>query len=730
MKKIISLFAAAAVLIAGGCSGGDPAQTSAVTQDLQTGQTTDDEYNDSETDAPVGGENTETTVRQPVSGYRLSVEDPTGKMSVERAPEKSTPMGDEDTWTIFVYLCGTDLESDLSMASLDIYEMGDAEASENVKFVVQTGGTSQWTDESFRNDVCQRWVVTDGGKELADSVPLANMGDPATLESFLEWGVENYPADKMGVVFWDHGGGSITGVCFDELYESDSLSLAEINTALSDVYDKMTDKFEFIGFDCCLMATAETANILATYARYLYASQELVTDTGWDYQTIGTYLAQNPECDGGELGQIVADSYFSDSAEIYQDSESTFSVMDLEKTDDFIKAFNDYAYKLYDAAQTEFTGIVRGINKADNFGGNTETEGYTNMVDIGSIIEQCSQYADGTEALSALRDCIVYIINGSDHPDACGLSIYFPLAIQGSKELSIFSGICISPYYLSLVDMEASGYASGGYSNSALFTEDGKWTENNCVCETCEAGYFSSSSDIDSSESELIVFAEKPHINESGIYTFRLEEESLNYTESVNAYIYLENENGDLVELGETNDIYADWDEGVFEDYFDGYWLGLGDGQILAAYVVDETDEYTIFTSPVKLNGTPTNLRIRVYFDQTVIVDGTWDGVDENGVAARKIYKLTAGDKIEPLYYLEDETVFSGSEYLWEDSGKDAGFNVLPVGDYYYGFYIYDVYGDYCPTDYVVFTIDEEGNIYFYGDEDGNYSDSGSRDDE
>lgn len=54
-----------------------------------------------------------------------------------------------------------------------------------------------------------------------------------------------------------------------------TISLTEINAALNDAMDVMTDKFEFIGFDACLMSTFENANILAPYARYMFASEEL-----------------------------------------------------------------------------------------------------------------------------------------------------------------------------------------------------------------------------------------------------------------------------------------------------------------------------------------------------------------------------------------------------------------------------------------------------------------------
>ena len=59
------------------------------------------------------------------------------------------------------------------------------------------------------------------------------MGDSQTLSDFLTWGVKNYPADHMALILWDHGGGSISGVCFDERNNNDSLYLRELDKALA-----------------------------------------------------------------------------------------------------------------------------------------------------------------------------------------------------------------------------------------------------------------------------------------------------------------------------------------------------------------------------------------------------------------------------------------------------------------------------------------------------------------
>ena len=72
---------------------------------------------------------------------QLSMEN--GEIGINRRTrEDSKPMGDSG-WTILVYLCGTDLESDCSAASLDIEEALSNAYSDDVRIVYQTGGKSE-----------------------------------------------------------------------------------------------------------------------------------------------------------------------------------------------------------------------------------------------------------------------------------------------------------------------------------------------------------------------------------------------------------------------------------------------------------------------------------------------------------------------------------------------------------------------------------------------------------
>ncbi len=662
---------------------------------------------------PVQSDDDDSSDKPTTSGILMSVDKSSGSMNISRAATKATPMGSSDTWTVFVYLCGTDLEScGQSSATRDVEQMLLGKTDSNVRFVIQTGGTEKWMNDTFSERKAERYVIENEDITLADSIPVANMGDPDTLSDFLSWGVSNYPAEKMGVIFWDHGSGSINGVCFDELNEYDSLSLSELNEAFSEVYSEMTDKFEFIGFDACLMGTVETANILSTYARYMYGSQESEPGTGWDYTTIADFLTENPETDGAELGKTVADSFYDECKLTGSESSCTMTVVDLQKIDDFVIAFNDFSNRLYNASLDEqkLNQIVRGISSADNFGGNNKSEGYTNMVDIGGIITQCSDIVDGSEALSALRDCIYYNKNGTDHYYSEGLSTYFPLELGGSSELYTFSQIAISPYYLSMVDMIANGYSAYDYDNSVFFGSDNVWESDNCQIDDLDDTYFDYADETEDDDSTLITFDEAPTFDDDGNYYFILDNDGLMYTSNVTAFLLLDVEDT-LVMIGESYDIYADWEQGIFADDFDGLWLSLPNGQILTTYVVDITANYVIYTCPIYLNGERTNLRLR-QSSSGLVVEGTWDGISDEHSAAKGIRKLQDGDEIEVIYTLDDDSEITADPYEWSKDDT-IYYSELPASDYYYAFCIEDIYGDYLITDPVMFTIDDDGTIYF-----------------
>lgn len=403
-KKALAALTAAVLIAFGGCLDEDDTDHTQPESDAETTFNSDVQKSE-DNDADVSDEQSSEK-----AGSFMSL-DASGRLNITRSSVGSVPMGEDGTWTVFVYICGSDLESEYGCATSDISEMLDASTGSDVRFIIQTGGANEWQNDVVSTSGICRYEISDGEIYTLDEQPDASMADAGTLADFISWGVENCPAAKMGLVLWNHGGGSISGVCFDEANDYDSLTLSELGNALSEASSSMTDKFEFIGFDACLMATVETANTLAPYARYMYASEETEPGGGWDYTAIGDYLGENPYADGAELGQTVCDSFYDACVAIDDASGATLSVTDLSRIDDVIMSFNDYAKELYDTSESGAvpSDVIRNIKNADNYGGNTKTEGYTNMVDLAGVISSGAGYSESSaNALKAIDEAVIY----------------------------------------------------------------------------------------------------------------------------------------------------------------------------------------------------------------------------------------------------------------------------------------------------------------------------------
>ncbi|MCR4567714.1 MAG: hypothetical protein K5769_06665 [Pseudobutyrivibrio sp.] len=637
-------------------------------------------------------------------------------------PEPNPDKGDKDTWTIFVYMCGSDLESNYGSASSDIQEMMDGYTSDSVRFVVETGGSTDWQMDGVSAKELNRFVVTGGEIEKVDKQPQASMGDTSTFSSFLTWGVENYASEHMGVILWNHGGGSTFGVCIDDNSDEDVLQLPEMDRAFFESYSQTGRKFEFVGFDACLMGTVETANILATYSKYMYGSEETEPDGGWDYIAIGEYLDSEPDANGKDLGKVVADTYKKSCDLSPFPNETTFSIIDLSKMDKLLEEFNAFSAGMYQASDDSAAlgSMVRGIFNADDFGPNNDVDGYFNMIDMGGLVDACAPYVDGADSVKkALDDAVVYTVSGSDHKGASGLAMFYPKWEIDSEELKTFGQICLNPNYLAFVDKQvhnAAGEPSGGeYVDDNWYGEDGYWEYGS----TDDEEYWDYAADYEpTGTSQYITFKQAPTIDDNGNYWFQLDENGINNTSKVTAEVYqVTDDRKDLILIGETIDVNADWNTGIIKDEFSGYWFSLPDGQDLCLYIVDNTDDYMVYSSPIYLNDEKVSLRIRYYFeDETIEVEGVCD-ISDNNMASRNVRKLKDGDVIVPYYdacsFETGEAIdYFGAEYV-VSGDLQITYEAMDVSDYIYQFCIYDIYGDYSESEMVVFSVDEEGNLFY-----------------
>ena len=647
---------------------------------------------------------------------KLSVSDD-GSLTIKRnLKSNDKPNNTNRAWTILVYLCGSDLESEDGCATLDINEMAEATASDDYIYVVQTGGTNSWDNDYISSDSIQRLSISNGKVTVLQELDAQNMGEADTLANFLAWGVENFPATNTGLVLWNHGGGSIYGVCYDEIFDDDSLTLKELDQAFTMASPYVDNKLEFVGFDACLMSSIETANILVPHANYMVASQETESAYGWDYTAIGNYLAEYPNCNGAELGATICDSFYASAEVSDEDYESTLSCVDLSKVDTLMDSLNLFYSDLYDATtdSTTLAEVSRSVSEVLNFGGNNSTEGYTNLIDLGGMVSSLSKYSNYSDTvLQSLNDCVVYSRYGEDRQGSTGLSILYPLTSFDDYEYTILKDVCVSPYYMSYIDRLSYANANGGnlngYSNDvwSIF-----WNND----DSSQMDYWLESGD------SMVLLSEQPYLDDDGYYCFTIDSDSLDYTQTIycNVMQYIDDTN--VYDLGTDDYVYIDWSSGQVTDGFDGMWYSLADGQPLSTYLVEQNDDYNIYSVPVLLNDEYTYLRVQYsYPDGTTKILGAWDGIQDNGLSSRDTYSLQAGDTIVPIYdcYIDQGDYYDysdysyGTEYTYKGDGNDVLLGVLPEGDYCYSFIIYDIFGQSTYSDYVIFSVDEDGQVYY-----------------
>ena len=352
-----------------------------------------------------------------------------GETETTDVPSKA-PAGD-GSWAVYWYLCGSDLETNYGCATTDLNELLEVQLPENVTVVIETGGAAEWQNDQVDASKLQRWVYTSDGLELVDEQDTADMGDAQTLQDFLEFASENYPADKTAVTFWNHGGGSVSGAAFDELHDYDSLDLTELYQAFNAVWpaDKENPSLELVGFDTCLMATVDVAATFQNFAKYLVASEETEPGNGWLYSGWAGALAENPAMDGQELGTVICDTYYEGCQEAGTEDQTTLSLTDLTQLTPLLDAYEAFGQEALTVAAQDpafFAELGRAASQSENYGGNTREQGFTNMVDLGDLARKSSDLLDSAQAVTdALSDCVLYQVGGIYRAQASGLSCYY-----------------------------------------------------------------------------------------------------------------------------------------------------------------------------------------------------------------------------------------------------------------------------------------------------------------
>lgn len=601
----------------------------------------------------------------------------------------------DGSWAVYWYLCGSDLETNGGFATADLQEMLEVDLPENVNVVIQTGGASVWQNELMDPSKIQRWVYNSEGLRLVDECNTANMGDAQTLTDFLAFANTNYPADKVAVTFWNHGGGSVSGAAFDELHGLDSLDLAEMYQAFDAVWPANTadPALELVGFDTCLMATIDVAAVFRNFSRYLVASEELEPGNGWLYSGWLGELAADPSMDGDDLGFTICNTYYDGCEAAGTQDQTTLSVTDLTKLTPLLEAYETFGQEALAAASRDpgfFAQLGRAASLSENYGGNTREKGYTNMVDLGHLARQTAWMLPSAQGVSdALADCVIFKVGGVYRAEATGLSCYY--SYNGDiNDLNGYIDMGTGAAFKYLYAYGITGeLAAGGDDYLASLNITGLPE----IVTLADKNWDDAPLDIDDDGSAFMTLGPEAADVLAGI------EFSL---------FYVDEENDLMLLLGSDNDLIADWDNGVFYDNFRGVW-GAIDDHLVYMELSFEGDDYNLYSSPILLNGELYYLQTAYDFikEEWVII-GASQGLDESGMASKEMRLLKEGDVITTIwktasYSGDDDFEMYTAEELTVTANTSFGETPLFDGTYSLVFEMWDAAGNYAYSDAAFF---------------------------
>lgn len=357
--------------------------------------------------------------------------------------------------TVMVYMIGSNLESEHGFASMDLAEIMNCHPDLNLlNVVVATGGARSWNDLSLSDGQMQvtklkRDASWKDGERL-DSPAVRDMADPATLSYFVRLAMSACPAERYDLILWNHGGGPLVGYGYDECADN-ILPLWSIANALSDAGLGPMRRLEMIGFDACLMGSVEVAAMMAPYAKYLVASEEVLIGTGWDYSFLGSSAII-----GTDAEAILRDlcTRFESGMQRYSNVDYTLSAIHLDDVAAVGNSMDSLFYRDAEFQPRDVGAVASCVDRSCAFSRFNSTQHY-DLFDLKDFAQQATSILPRTSAAlsRAVDGCVV--CNVSNMPGASGLSFYFPM------DDPQYAPVYLDRVSAHLTDMGfASGYAT------------------------------------------------------------------------------------------------------------------------------------------------------------------------------------------------------------------------------------------------------------------------------
>ncbi len=347
-------------------------------------------------------------------------------------------------WTVLIYMnAANNLQPDSLTNMAQILSVG-SDANLNIVVQWKQANCADCGNPTFVGT--RRYLVHRGDFTTLDQDRLpdpatnvngtSDMGDWHVLQNFVQWGYQNFPADHLAVVIWDHGSGweptrsagnrlklRFRAVSQDDEFNTE-IETEQIPQALAGV------PVDTLIFDASLEQMVEVAYQVRNSAHVMIGSEESPPGEGYPYDAwLGALKSSSGVLNPCQVGEEIVRDFV---AAYPNNSNITQSVVDLTKMDNVATALNNFANTLRLHIHDQADLLSNARERAQNYAYPENKD----LFDYAEILRTST--ASPIDIKQAAANMETALINGSsgavitsshgniDQTGSHGLAIYIP----------------------------------------------------------------------------------------------------------------------------------------------------------------------------------------------------------------------------------------------------------------------------------------------------------------
>ena len=334
-------------------------------------------------------------------------------------------------WLVLMFINGVNDLGILGFADKSVNEMEKVGSTDKVAVVTEFGVIG--ADAASRNIKFQRGSKTLFIQKDSDPVTITSpviftsndtdMGSPSHLVRFVKRGIRQFPAKKVAVIIWNHGGGRV-GISWDDASKN-HMEVDQLGRAMAQIKQALGRKVDLFATDACLMQMAEVAYELKDSAVTIVGSEEVIPGDSYPYEAILAPLVANPSMSDEALGKDIVDAYGAH----YPSDKVTLSALRASAMPGFLNLLNDWVQtvtsdrKAFKAAASQNT-----VDNTYYFQSGDSKDLYNYLENVNRLLPANSASVKAGAALKnyIAKDLLIRDTALPAVPKAHGLAIYIP----------------------------------------------------------------------------------------------------------------------------------------------------------------------------------------------------------------------------------------------------------------------------------------------------------------